>query len=114
MNDVTGHDMSRFWRLVSVKNGLVTGTFWVSRPNDKRDEQIVKAVDVLVWHEKEHYSGRVINDMTAFIRGGEVDLPPHMIREQVRDDVLAKIDEVKVAILAAAAAVTWTDEPRAD
>ena len=35
MSAVKGHDMTRYWRLVSVE-GPVSGTFWVTRPDKKR------------------------------------------------------------------------------
>ena len=114
MNSATdppkGHDMSRYWRLVSVENGRVTGTFWVDAP-DKRGRRSVKAVDVTVWADDARTWGRAVTDLTAFLDGdGEVDIPPHMIREQVRDDVLAQIDAMKAACLAAVNAVEWEDE----
>jgi len=102
---VTGHDMSRYWRLVSVEGGPITGTVWVSIP--RKGEQTVKAVDMTLWADEKHSWGRLIKDMTAFIRNGVVEISKHMIEERVREDVLDQIDAVKVAILAAAAAVTW-------
>ena len=105
-----GHDMSRYWRLVSVENGRVEGTFRVDAPN-KRGRRIVKAIDVIVWADDARTWGRVVTDLTAFInKDGQVDIPPSMIGEQVRDDVLAQIDAMKAACLAAANAVEWESD----
>ena len=106
MSEPKGHDMSRYWRLVSVENGRVTGTFWIDAPG-KRGRQTVNAVDVTVWADDARTWGRVVKDMTAFIEGGEVSISPHMIAEQVRDDVLSQIDAMKAAVLAAVNAVEW-------
>lgn len=45
----TGHDMSRFWRLVNNDGGLITGTWWVTRPDEKRGTSHVKPIDVVMW-----------------------------------------------------------------
>jgi hypothetical protein len=105
---VTGHEVLRYWRLVSIEGGPCTGTVWISIPH--KGEQTVKAVDMILWADEKHSWGRLIKGMTAFIRNGVVEISKHMIEEKVRDDVLDQIDAVKVAILAAAAAVTWPDE----
>ena len=107
MAEVTAHDMGRYWRLVDVDGGRVTGTFWVSLNRADR-VQYVRTVDVIVWDDDEHRSGRTLysDSLTAFIEGGEVRIPEHMIREQVRADVLDEMDAMKAAIrLAAEAAV---------
>lgn len=104
---VTGHDMSRYWRLVSIENGPVTGTVWVTKPD--RGEQHVKPVDLIIWDEG-HHSGMTITDLTAWIRDGVVEIPEHMIRGNARLEVLDRIEAVKVAVLAAASAVTWPAE----
>ena len=41
MSAVKGYDMTRYWRLVSVQ-GIVSGTFWVTRPDEKRRGQFGK------------------------------------------------------------------------
>lgn len=102
-----GHDMSKFWRLVSVEGGLVTGTWWVSSP-DRRGESWVKSVDVVVWHDELHRSGVVMNaGITASVAGGVVDLPRHMIHGQHKYAVWSNLDAVKASILAAVEAVEW-------
>ena len=100
-----GHDMSRYWRLVSVEVGPVTGTFWVRRPD--RRGAIVTAVDVTVWADDERTWGRNVRSMTAFVEGDNVRLG--YIDPHVRDDVLDRSDDVRAAVLAAARAAEWGD-----
>lgn len=107
MSTPKGHDMSQHWRLVSVDGGPVTGTFWVSKPDHRR--QIVKAIDVSVWFD-DHTWGRHFTDMTALIKAGEVDILDRTIDERVRADVLTQLDALKAAVLAAATAVTWPQD----
>ena len=65
MSAVKGHDMSHHWRLVSVEGGLVTGTFWVTRPSEKRRGQIyVYTVDVNIWDEDRGF-GRCLTTKDA-------------------------------------------------
>ena len=85
---VTAYDMGKFWRLVTVDGGLVTGTFWVSLGRSADSQAVhVKTVDVVVWADERRSSGRVLysDSLTAFIEDGEVRVPEHMIREQVRE-----------------------------
>ena len=105
------HDMSRYWRLVNVSGGRVTGTFWVSAPT-LNGSTWVKAVDVTVWDDDQHTWGRWVTDMTAAVHDGVVDLSEHMIDRRVRVDVLAQRAAVEAAILAAAEAVTWPEGDR--
>jgi hypothetical protein len=106
----TGHDMSRYWRLVSNDGGLITGTWWVTRP-DRRGEQHVKPIDVTMWSEGRH-SGLVLHseDFTAFVRGGEVE--PINVRARlahVEAEANARLDEIAAAVLAVAAAPEWPE-----
>lgn len=98
-------DMSKFWRLVCVSRSRVSGTFWVSRRGDRpTDRTSVSTVDVVVWDEGRHW-GRTLTtkDLTAWVNDdGTVDLPKHMIREDVRDDVEDAWDEMLAAIKVAA------------
>ena len=116
MAEVTAHDMGTYWRLVDVDGGRVTGTFWVLLPSERARRQDVSlvTVDVTVWDDEHHHAGRMLysRDLTAFIEeDGEVHIPEHMIREQVRYDVLDAMDAMKVAVrLAADAAI----RPEAD
>lgn len=103
-----GHDMSRYWRLVSVDAGPVTGTFWVSRPGWRG--AFVQAVRVTLWINTRRTRGCVVTDMIAWVKGDEVDLPEHMIDPRVRADVLDRLDDVKAAVLAAARAFKWGDD----
>ena len=105
------HDMSRYWRLVNVSGGRVTGTFWVSAPT-RNGSTWVKAVDVTVWDDDQHTWGRWVTDMTAAVQDGVVDLSEYMIDRRVRVDVLAQRAAVEAAILAAAEAVTWPEGDR--
>ena len=106
----TGHDMSHYWRLVSNDGGLVTGTWWVTRP-DRRGEQHVKPIDVTMYSEGRH-SGLILHseDFTAFVRGGEVE--PINVRARlahVEAEANARLDEIAAAVLAVAAAPEWPD-----
>jgi hypothetical protein len=104
--EVKAYDMGRFWRLVSVDGGRVTGTFWVTLP-DERGRAHVKSVDVVVWADDDHTSGRVLysDSLDVFVEGDEIRVPEHTIRERVRDDVLDAMDDVlNAARLALAAA----------
>jgi hypothetical protein len=103
-----GFDMSRFWRLVSVEGGPVEGTFWVRRPD--RHGVTVTAVDVTVWGDDERTWGRNVRSMAAFIVGDEVDIPEYVIGHRDLSRVLARLDDAKAAVLAAARAVEWGDD----
>lgn len=106
-----GYDMSNHWRLVSNDGGLVTGTWWVTRP-DSRGEQHVKPIDVTMWSEGRH-SGLTLksDDFTAFVKGGTVE--PIQVRarhKHVEQEARARRDEIASVVLAAASAVDWEDE----
>ena len=110
----TGHDMSRYWRLVNNDGGLVTGTWWVTRPDDKRGgEQHVKPIDVTMWSEGRHHGLTLHSeDFTAFVKDGEVE--PINVRSRhahVEAEANARLGEIAAAVLAAAAAPEWPDEP---
>jgi hypothetical protein len=103
-----GHDMSRYWRLVSNEGGLITGTWWVTRP-DHRGEQHVKPIDVVMWSEGRN-SGLMLHseDFTAFVKGGEVE--PINVRSRhahVEAEANARLDEIAAAVLAVATAPDW-------
>lgn len=102
---VQAYDMGRFWRLVSVDSGRVTGTFWVTHGPDGEVNH-VRPVDVAVWADDQHTWGRVLysDSLTAFVNGDEIRIPEHMIREQVRADVLDAMDAMTNAIRLAVAA----------
>jgi hypothetical protein len=106
------HDMSRYWRLVINEHGLVTGTWWVTRA-DRRGEQHVRPIDVIMWSEGRH-SGLMLHseDFTAFVRDGEVE--PISVRARhahVEAEAKARLDEIAVAVRAVAAAPDWPEEP---
>lgn len=98
----SAHDMSAHWRLISAQGESethsISGTWWVSATN-------VKPVDVSIWVKRAQY-GRVFysDDMTAFIRDGEVDLPRHMIRSSASAEAEDAWDLLLEVIAAAAAA----------
>lgn len=100
-SETRAYDMSRYQRLIAVENGRVTGTFKASWSLRHRPEEVlIHPVDVTVWDEHRH-SGRVLHsgdDLTAWVRSGEVEIPEHMIREAVKFDVLDAIDEMKLAL----------------
>ena len=111
-----GHDMSRYWRLVSSDGGLVTGTWWVTRPDERRGgEQHVKPIDVIMWDEGRHH-GLVLHseDFTAFVRDGEVEpIQPRARHDHVNIEANSRLDELAAVVLAVAAAPEWPTEPTA-
>lgn len=111
MSATTGHDMSHFWRLVANDGGLITGTWWVTRP-DRRGEQQVKPIDVTMWSEGRH-SGLVLHseNFTAFVAGGEVK--PIAVYDRlahVTAEAKERMEEITAAVLAVAAAPNWPGE----
>lgn len=111
MEPTSGHDMSRYWRLVSNEGGLITGTWWVTRAN-RRGAQHVKPIDVVMWSEGRH-SGLTLHmdDLTAFIKAGRVE--PIDIRSRhshVEAEARGRLDEIASAVLAVAAAADWPEE----
>lgn len=119
MSTITAHDMSQHWRLVNVEGGRVAGVFQVGYPHQfgyphQRGYRTVKSIEVIMWHTDEHRSGRLLraHALTAFVDGGDVEIPQHMIDEEVRDDVLDVLDvldEMKAAILAAVGAAKFDE-----
>jgi hypothetical protein len=87
----TGHDMSRYWRLVSNEGGLITGTWWVSRPNG-RGEQHVKPIDVVMWSEG-RYSGVTLHSEDPG------DPAAGVVVVDVRRDGIVEISEAALAQL---------------
>ena len=106
-----GHDMSRYWRLVRNDSGLVTGIWWVTRP-DRKGCQHVKPIDVVMWSEGRNH-GLVLHseDFTAFVTDGEVE--PINVRarhDHVTHEAMGRRDEIEAAVLAVVAAVEWPEE----
>ena len=112
MSAVKGHDMSRYWRLVSVE-GIVSGTFWVDRPDEKRRGQIhVHTVDVNIWDEDRRFGRRLTTkDVTATVTDGVPDL--RIVRGRWADLTEDDAEHLKAAVLAAANAVEWPVDPEA-
>ena len=111
MSAVKGHDMTRYWRLVSVE-GPVSGTFWVTRPDKKRRGEIhVHAVDVTLWDEDRNF-GRCFTtkDVTATVTGVP-DLG--IVRGRWADLTEDDAEHLKAAVLAAANAVEWPTDTEA-
>lgn len=108
-----GHDMSNHWRLVSNEGGLVTGTWWVTRPNEK-GRQHVKPIDVVMWSEGRHHGLTLKpDDFTAFITGGEVE--PIRVRshhDHVEREASSRLDEIAATVLAVATSVEWPEVSR--
>lgn len=104
-----GHDMSRYWRLVNNEGGLVTGTWWVTRPDDKRGTAHVKPIDVVMWSEGRHHGLTLRSeDFTAFITDGEVE--PISVRarhDHVQREADARLDEIAATVLVVATSVDW-------
>ena len=92
------YDMSRHQRVIGT-DGRISGT-WIALQASSRAEArevLIKANDVTIYDEA-HRSGRCMYsaDFTAWVRDGVVDLPMHMVREEIRADVedaRAEIDE---------------------
>jgi hypothetical protein len=116
MSETTGHDMSRHWRLVNNDGGLITGTWWVTRPNEK-GEQHVKPIDVVMWSEGRHHGLTIQpDDFTAFVKYGEVE-PIHVRahHDHVQREAEHRLDEIEAVVLAVIAAVDWpADQQGAD
>ena len=105
-----GFDMSRYWRLVSVE-GPASGTFWVTRPDEKRRGQIhVHVVEVTLWDEDRRF-GRCFatKDVTATVTDGVPDLG--IVRGRWADLTEDDAERLKAAVLAAANAIDWEPLP---
>lgn len=111
MSETKGHDMSRHWRLVNNEGGLITGTWWVTRPNEK-GRQHVKPIDVVMWSEGRHHGLTLKpDDFTAFIKDGEVE-PIHVSahHDYVTREAESRLDEIAAVVLAVAAGAEWPAE----
>ena len=96
--------MDRFWRIVGVDGGRVTGEFVVVLPTGSRDSRVmVLPLNVRVHHDDEHTSARILYspDFTAWVLGDDVDLPKHMIDS----NKLADVEDAWEPMLAALRAV---------
>lgn len=107
-----GHDMSRYWRLVNNEGGLITGTWWVTKPDDKRGTAHVKPIDVVMWSE-DRRSGLILkaDDFTAFVTDGVVE--PISVRarhDHVTSEAMSRLTEIEAVVLAVIAAAEWPDE----
>ena len=109
MSAVKGHDMSHHWRLVSVE-GPASGTFWVTRPDERRGQIRVSAVDVTLWDEERAF-GRCFatNDVTATVIDGVPRLG--VVRGRWADLTEDDAENLKAAVLAAANAIEWEPLP---
>lgn len=110
MTDTKGYDMSRFWRLVSNDGGLITGTWWVTRPDDRKGASHVKPIDVVMWSEGRHHGLTLHSeDFTAFVTDGVVE-PIHIRarHDHVTSEANARADELAEVVLAVIGAVDWT------
>ena len=109
--ETRGYDMSRHWRLVSNSDGLVTGTWWVTRPN-RKGEQHVKPIDVVMWNEGKHSGVTLhLDDFTAFIKGGEVEpISARSHHSHIESEANARADEIAAVVLMVASAVEWPAE----
>lgn len=104
----TGHDMSRYWRLVTNDGGLITGTWWVTRPDKGR--QHVKPIDVVMWSEGRHHGLALKpDDFTAFVADGVVE--PISVRarhDHVTHEATSRLAEIEAAVLAVIAGAEWS------
>jgi hypothetical protein len=94
------HDMSAYWRIFTYQHGRINGTFVVHAGKERVHN--VKPYEATVYADETHSWGRVlhVNDLTAFVRDGGVDIPKHMIREEVRYDVEDAWDDLIAAMTA--------------
>ena len=101
--------MTRYWRLVSVE-GIVSGTFWVTRPDERRGQIRVSAVDVTLWDEERAF-GRCFatNDVTATVIDGVPRLG--VVRGRWADLTEDDAENLRAAVLAAANAIEWEPLP---
>jgi len=98
------YSMDRFWRIVGVDGGRVTGTFVAVIPAGRLDDRtMVTPLDVTVWHDDEHTSGRILygKDFVAWVDGENVNMPKHMIAS----NKLADVEDAWEPMLAALRAV---------
>lgn len=106
-------DMGRYWRVVSVSHGRVSGQVVALLPVGKSGEVHVTPMDITLWHDDDRRSGRILHSdgFTAFIKDGTVRLPEHMIRSDARDDVAdVQTDLEHAIVLAVETALTTVHE----
>jgi len=99
------YSMDRFWTIVGVEGGRVTGMFVAVIPNSVRDPRVtVYPLDVKVWHDDDHTSGRVLygKDFTAWVLDDDVELPRHMIASNKRADIEGAWEPMLAALRAVA------------
>ncbi|MDR7253745.1 hypothetical protein J2X46_002735 [Nocardioides sp. BE266] len=113
---MTGHDMSRYWRLVNNDGGLITGTWWVTRPDDKKGTSHVKPIDVVMWSEGRHHGLTLKpDDFTAFVTDGVVE--PISIRarhDHVQSEAGHRLAEIEAVVLTVIAAAEWPNDEAAE
>ena len=104
------HDMSEHWRLINVSGGHIRGTFWVDVEPDRQGRTLIRAVDVTVWHEDRKW-GRVLThgDLTAWVKGDEVDLSLRSVNPVARDDVGEHLEAMHDVLRAVAGVVKGGD-----
>lgn len=102
MSEPHAYDMTRFQRIIGVDGGRVTGLFHVLSTHV--GDYHVQPIDVTVWDsdDGDHTSGRVLysGDLTAFVKDGVVDIPPHLVSSAKHDDVLGAMGAMESAVLA--------------
>lgn len=108
---MNAYSMSQFQRVVGT-DGRFSGT-WVVLLASEKHRASVRPHDVTVYDEG-HHSGRILgpDSLLAWVADdGTVDLPEHMIRESIRDDVLDAKDEL-LALLPLIVAAAQQSEGR--
>lgn len=95
---MTATDYSKHKRVVLIEQGRIRGELVVLMGQ----KAWVSPLDMTIWDEGRH-AGRVIysNGFTASVTDGVCELPEHMIRSDVRDEVLDVLDEMKAACVEA-------------
>ena len=107
MNNLKGHDLGKYQRLIFVEGERVRGTFHVLLGFGPGSQRVwVKPFDVTVYADEAHTWGRMLysQDLTASVEDGEVQLKEHTINSDLLDTVRDVWDEMLAAIAAAVTA----------
>jgi hypothetical protein len=104
------YSMNSFYRVVGTE-GRISGTWVVMLPARRDRSTIIKPHDV-TFYDEAHHSGMIAgpDDLVIWVRQDDsIDIPEHMIREAVRDDVLDAIDELRALVPSMVAAALTPD-----
>jgi len=103
MGDVRAYDMSRFQRIISTDGGRIRGSFRALTTGKHGDEVLIWPIEVTVEFDGGTWGQMLYShDMTATVRGQEVDIPKHMIAERKLATIEDAWDDMTAALLAVA------------